>query len=90
MADGHGAVPMQPALAGSEIVAGDPTRLIAVVLRGPAAVLPADRPKYSNVMPAFNVLGDAQLADLLTFVRRAFGKVSEPVTAGQVTALRAQ
>jgi glucose/arabinose dehydrogenase/mono/diheme cytochrome c family protein len=89
MADGRGAVPMQPALTGSAVVAGDPDRLINVVLRGPAAVLPRDRVKYSNVMPAFNVLSDVQVGDLLTFVRRAFGGPTLPsITPGQVTAVR--
>jgi len=88
MADGHGAVPMQPALAGSEVVTGDPTRLIDVVLRGPAAALSADRTKYSNVMPAFGVLNDSQVADLLTYLRSAFGKGASPVTTAQVAAVR--
>ncbi len=51
MEDGSGVSGMQPAIAGSQILSGDPTRLIRLVLAGPAAVLPPDRPKYANLMP---------------------------------------
>ncbi len=90
MADGSGAAPMQPALAGSPVAGGEAARVIAVVLRGPAAVLPADRPKYQNVMPAFSVLSDQQLAEVLTFVRQAFGGHASPISANQVAAVRAK
>ena len=90
MADGAGAAPMQPALAGSTVAAGDPQQLIAVVLRGPAAVLPANRPKYQNVMPAFNVLTDEQVSQVLTFVREAFAAHAAPITAAQVATVRAR
>lgn len=88
MADGSGAAAMQPALAGSSVVKGDPSLLIRAVLQGPAAVLPADRPKYSNIMPAFQGLPDAQIADILTYVRAAFGNGAAPVTKDDVTKLR--
>jgi mono/diheme cytochrome c family protein len=81
---------MQPALTGSEIVSGDLTRLIEIMLRGPAAVLPSDRTKYSNVMPAFGVLNNTQIADLLTYVRRAFGQNTSPVTAAHVAVVRGE
>src|SRR5215471_1561106 len=48
MPDGTGVSGMQPPLAGSAVVAGDPSVLVRTVLRGPAAVLPANRPKYAN------------------------------------------
>lgn len=90
MPDGSGAAPMQPALAGSPVAAGDATRAIEVVLRGPAAVLPADRPKFQNVMPAFSVLSDEQVAQVLTFVRQAFGDRASPIATADVTAVRAK
>lgn len=90
MPDGSGAGQLQPALAGDAVVRGDVTQLISVVLRGPAAVLPADRPKYSNIMPAFDLLKDDQIADLLTYLRQDFGKGASAVTAAQVAAVRAK
>jgi glucose/arabinose dehydrogenase/mono/diheme cytochrome c family protein len=88
MPDGKGVSSMQPPLAGSAIVSGDPSALIRAVLQGSAA-LPADRPKYANQMPPFAAASnDADLAEALTFVRRAFGNNASPVTPAQVAALR--
>ncbi len=88
MVDGSGAGQMQPALVGSALVKGDVTQLIRVVLSGPAAVLPADRPKYGNVMPAFSVLSDQQIADVLTYIRQNFGGGASAVTPAHVAAQR--
>jgi glucose/arabinose dehydrogenase/cytochrome c553 len=89
MPDGTGVSGMQPALAGSAVVAGDPATLIRAVLRGPSAELPPNRPKYANVMPPFAAaMNDADIADTLSFVRKAFGKGGPPVTASEVARLR--
>jgi glucose/arabinose dehydrogenase/cytochrome c553 len=89
MPDGSGVSGLQAPLAGSAVVAGDPARLIRVVLHGPAAVLPADRTKYAVQMPPFAAaMNDADTADVLTFSRRVFGKGASPVTAAQVAAER--
>ena len=88
MADGSGAGQMQPALLGSVIVKGDPTQIIRIVLKGPAAVLPADRRKYGNVMPALSMLTDEQIANVLTYVRQNFGGGAAAITPAQVAAQR--
>jgi glucose/arabinose dehydrogenase len=88
MGDGRGVANMQPALLGSEVVAGDSSRLIRVLLQGPAAVLPAGRPTYQNQMPAFGNFSDADLAEVINYVRAHFGKGAAPVTAAQVSAQR--
>ena len=90
MADGRGVPSMQPPLAGSAVVAGAPDRLINVLLRGPAAVLPADRAKYSSAMPPFNLLSDADLAGVLSYVRTRFAPGLSPITPEQVAAQRAK
>jgi glucose/arabinose dehydrogenase/cytochrome c5 len=89
MADGTGAGQMQPALAGSKVVAGDPAQLVQVLLRGPANVLPADRTKYLNVMPAFASLSDRDVAEVLSYVRAAFGGDASAITPQQVASTRA-
>ncbi len=86
--NGSGAPGMQPALTSNLIVAGDTNRLIAGLLKGPAAVLPADREKFSNVMPPSAVLNDADLARVLTYLRKNFAPGSPDVTAAQVAARR--
>jgi hypothetical protein len=74
---------------GSTVVSGDPATLIRAVLHGPAQVLPANRPKYTNVMPPFaGVMNDQDVADTLTFARRVFGNGASAVTAAQVAAQR--
>jgi glucose/arabinose dehydrogenase/cytochrome c5 len=91
MMDGTGVSGMQPPLVGDAVVAGPTATLIQVVLHGPKAVLPANRPRLgSNEMPAFDALTDKEIADLLTYVRREFGKKPAAVTPAQVAAQRAK
>jgi mono/diheme cytochrome c family protein len=89
MPDGTGAGQLNPALVTSNVVRGDAQRVIDVVLKGPAAVLPADRPKYANQMPPFNILSDDQIADVVSYVRHQFGSGSSTVTPTDVIARRA-
>jgi hypothetical protein len=91
MADGGGVPGIQPPLRGSRIVADDPVALIRLLLQGPAGALPANRETYSSTMPAFTYLHDGDIASLLTYVRRTFGKATAaPIAPAQVAALRAQ
>jgi glucose/arabinose dehydrogenase/mono/diheme cytochrome c family protein len=90
MPNGSGVPGMQPALSSNAIVSGDTNRLIDVILRGPAAVLPADREKFSNVMPPFSVLSDADIAGVITYLRKNFAPGAADVTPAQVAARRAK
>jgi mono/diheme cytochrome c family protein len=89
MADGKGVPSLQPSLVDSAIVRGEENMLIRVVLVGPAAVLPADREPYNNTMAGFAMLADAEIAQLLTYVRREFGNGAAPISTEQVAAERA-
>ncbi|HEY8991597.1 MAG TPA: c-type cytochrome, partial [Luteolibacter sp.] len=88
MADGSGVGNLQPALLDSAVVKGDPAQLIRVILKGPAAVLPADRPKYSNVMAAYGFLRDRQIADIATYLRQAFGDGASVIEPADIAAAR--
>jgi mono/diheme cytochrome c family protein len=88
--DGSGVPNIQPALIDDDIVAGDPTQLIRVVLQGPTAVLSPDRPRYSNKMPSFNRLTDQQIADVLTYIRHDYGHEASVINLQQVQTVRAQ
>lgn len=79
---------MQPALAGSAVVSGDSTRLINLLLKGPAAVLPPDREKFSNTMPPFNIYSDADLASLINYLRANFATNAPQVTTEDVAVQR--
>jgi glucose/arabinose dehydrogenase/cytochrome c5 len=87
MQDGSGVPRMQPALDTSTVVKGDPATLIRLLLEGAAKALPADRVHYSNQMPLFATLKDAEIAEVVSYVRQRFG--GQPaVTPEQVERLR--
>ena len=88
MVDGTGVPNLQPALVADAVVASDPNILIRLVLEGPAKVLPADRPAYSNTMPPFYQLSDQDIADVLTYVRQQYGGKASAIDPNQVAALR--
>ena len=89
MADGRGVRGLQPALVGSAVVSGDPGRLIEVLLKGPAAVLPRNQ-QSANQMPPFPQLSDEDAAAVLSYVRQTYGKDAGPVTPAQVKAERSK
>lgn len=87
-AGGQGLTGVYPPLAKSERVAGDPQTLIKLTihgLAGPTKVLGKD---YGLVpMPPMG-LDDQQLADVLTYVRNAFGNKAPAVKVEEVKAVR--
>jgi len=88
MPNGSGVPGTQPALAGSAVIAGDPDRLINVLLKGPAEVLPPDREKFTAAMPPFVIYNDADLASVINYLRANFAPAAPKVTAEQVAAQR--
>ncbi len=88
MPDGSGVPNMQPALAGSKIVAGPPATLIKVLLLGPDKALPPHKPVGGNQMPSFDSLSDEDIAVVATYVRKTFGKNASAITPAQVKAQR--
>jgi cytochrome c6 len=68
-----------PSLAGDAFVQGDGGAVAGVVLNGRGG------------MPTFKAdLTDAQIADILTYVRSAWGNKGKPVTVADVAAARAR
>ncbi|MFM7838486.1 MAG: c-type cytochrome, partial [Chitinophagaceae bacterium] len=86
--DGKGDGNLFPPLAHSEWVNGDKKKLITVLLNGLTGEVTVAGRKYNNVMPQFQFLSDQQLADLLSYVRSAFGNQSDSVKSLQVAAVR--
>ena len=87
-ASGQGLTGVYPPLAKSEWVAGDPQTLIKLTihgLAGPTKVLGKD---YGLVPMSPMGLDDQQLADVLTYVRSAFGNKAPAVTPAEVKAVR--
>jgi mono/diheme cytochrome c family protein len=66
-----------PALKGNKFVQGDPTAVMATVLKGRGG------------MPTFaESLDDASLAAVISYVRSGWGNTASPVTADAVKAVR--
>ncbi|MBM3821599.1 MAG: DUF1080 domain-containing protein [Verrucomicrobia bacterium] len=90
--EGKGLPGVYPPLAGSEWVKGDAARLIKVVLHGLTGPLTVAGQSYggpnSVPMPGMAGMTDAQIAEVLSFVRSRFGEGASPVKAEQVRAIR--
>lgn len=90
MPNGSGVSGMQPALTRNAVVGGNSATLINVLLKGPASVLPADREKFSNVMPPFGVLSDSDVASVINYLRKNFAPGAPEVTPVEVAAQRSK
>jgi mono/diheme cytochrome c family protein len=88
---GAGIPTLFPHLAQAPLVQStDPTSLIRVVLIGSRAGSTAAAPT-APAMPSFGWnLSDEQVADVLTYVRNAWGNAAQPVQGADVTKLRDQ
>jgi mono/diheme cytochrome c family protein len=79
-----------PPLAGSPIVAADPDRLIRIVLFGLQGPVEVNGTAFNGVMPPQGAqLKDAEIADVLTYVRSAWGNDAPAVTLEAVGKIRA-
>ena len=87
-AEGGGVPDLQPALAGSEIVLGDPAPLIEVILEGSRASALADQAGYANAMAGFAQLSDLKVAAVATHMRTSFGNSAAPISEQEVAAER--
>lgn len=87
-ADGYGVPNMQPAIAGGNWVKGDAKALALFVMSGGFDSASRKDSQNGNVMPPFRQLSDADLAQILTFIREKFGAGASPVSAADVAAAR--
>lgn len=87
-ADGRGMPRVYPALAGNSIVfADDPSSLVQVTLIGGRTPhTPHDRMAFT--MPGFEQLPNAQLAQILTFIRSSWGNHASAVSEVDVARMR--
>ena len=87
-ADGGGVPDLQPALAGSPIVLGDPAILIEVIEKGSNATSLQSRESYGNAMAGYSHLSDEELSAVASYVRNAFGNQAPEVSEQDVSSLR--
>ncbi|MEO8061797.1 MAG: cytochrome c [Pseudomonadota bacterium] len=88
-ADGGGVPNMQPAIKGGTWVRGDSRALALFVMTGGFDSASRKDSDLGNVMPPFRQLPDAQIAEILTFIRAKFGDGASPVSEAQVSEARA-
>ena len=86
---GQGAPPVYPPLAKSDWLKGDRVRTIKVLCEGLAGPVTVLQTGYNNVMPA-QILDDAEVAAVLTFVMNSWGNEARAFTAKEVAAGRAE
>ncbi len=88
-ADGGGVTRIFPALAGNDVVeTAEATSLVHIVLSGGRRPRTTARPT-AFAMPAFKKLDDREVAEIVTYIRTAWGNSASPVTAEQVAKVRA-
>ena len=88
--DGSGVPEVFPNLAGNpSIVSRDPATLLHIALTGWKTAQTESRPRVYT-MPGFSRLPDAEIAEILTFVRQSWGNGTGPVTAAQVAKYRSE
>ena len=86
---GMGLPPVFPPIANAPIVVGNPELPIKFILQGLMGPITVNGTTYNSMMPPVAGVTDADVADVLTYVRQSFGNKGNPVTADQVKAVRA-
>lgn len=87
--DGKGLPKQFPPLDGSPWLTGEAKRPIRIVLHGLMGPVQVGEATFDSVMPPLGAaLSDAEIADVLTYVRQRWSNDADPVTAQQVKGLR--
>ncbi len=86
---GLGLPPVFPPLANAPIVAGNPELPVKFILQGLMGPITVNGMTYNSMMPPVAGVSDADIADVLTYVRQSFGNKANAITADQVKAIRA-
>jgi mono/diheme cytochrome c family protein/glucose/arabinose dehydrogenase len=88
---GYGVPNVAPPLAESSWVTGEPERLIRIALHGLYGEIEVNGQKWNLAMPGQGMnplLDDTKLADVLSYIRNAWGNEAAPITAAQTANVR--
>lgn len=88
-ANGAGSSGQGPSLAASPIAEGDAQRFASMLIHGLEGTWKMGDLTYEAAMPPAPVVGDEDLAAVMTYVRRSFGNAADPVTPADVAQARA-
>jgi mono/diheme cytochrome c family protein len=88
--NGQGTPGLFPPLAGAEwVLESDPGRVIRIVLDGIAGPVQVKGQAYNNAMPGWRAqLNDEEIAQVITYVRKAWGNSASAVKSEEVAAIR--
>lgn len=86
--DGKGDGTRFPPLDGSEWVIGDKRTLIEIMLNGLKGPITVKGTAFDGMMPKHDFLNDAEIAQILTYIRLSFGNNSSAVRENEVTRVR--
>ncbi len=86
--DGQGIPKVFPPLAKSDYLMADKKRSIEVLLNGLSGKVIVNGQEYASVMPPMSHMADDELANILTYVRNAFGNSGDAVSVQEVTQVR--
>jgi mono/diheme cytochrome c family protein len=88
-ASGAGVPGQYPSLVNATYVTGGSKRLLMILLNGLQGHLKTESGEFNGAMPAQALtLTDKKLANLLTYIRQAWGNKAGPVTVEEVAAAR--
>jgi nitrite reductase (NO-forming) len=88
--EGQGIPSVFPPLAKSDFLMQDKRRSIEVVVNGLTGPITVNGQRYNSVMPPMSQLNDDGIANILTYVRNAWGNKGDAVSPDEVTAVRAK
>jgi mono/diheme cytochrome c family protein len=86
---GKGLPPVFPSISETPIVVGNPELPIKFILQGLMGPITVGGTSFNSMMPPVAGVNDQDIADVLTYVRQSFGNKGNPVSVGQVKAVRA-
>ncbi|MBS0376816.1 MAG: nitrite reductase, copper-containing [Proteobacteria bacterium] len=87
-ATGQGLEGVFPPLAKSDFLMADLKRAIGIVLNGLTGPVTVNGKTYNSVMPPMSQLNDDEVANILTYVRNAWGNEDATVSAAEVAEIR--
>jgi len=88
--DGKGVPGAFPPLDGADWAVGDPSIPVRIVLAGLQGVIEVSGQKFNNIMPPHTDLKDAEIADVLSYVRQSWSNDAAAVREDLVTQTRAK
>lgn len=86
--NGNGEDGLAPPLRDSEWTVGSQDRLIRVALHGIRGPITVKGKHYDLDMPPMAILDDEQISNILTYIRREWGHIADPVDKATVAKIR--